>query len=339
MPPPRIDLSVIIPTRNENHHLPALLEQLRQQRGVTLEILVADGGSQDGTLATARAAGTRLVHAPTGRGAQMNAAARIATGEDLLFLHADSGLADPDLLHGALQAMRQARSRHGVRCAGHFPLRFVDRPPGHERIFRFFETKSALNRPGCCNGDQGLWLAGAYFLELGGFAEDLPFLEDQRLAPRIAATGHWLTLPGTLATSARRFRQEGVMERSLLNALILTALRADLLEFPRRAPAIYRDQERTGPLRLTPFFRLFRQLCQEGGNRATLRRWHAIGGFARQSFWQVMLPLDLLEWHDRMATRLDRCAGCFDLFWMGLSWLGFHLTWLWLVWRENRQKH
>ncbi|MBF0295179.1 MAG: TIGR04283 family arsenosugar biosynthesis glycosyltransferase [Magnetococcales bacterium] len=336
--PPRIDLSVIIPTRNENHHLPALLEQLGQQRQVTLEILVADGGSQDGTRTTALAAGARLIDAPAGRGVQMNAAARIATGEDLLFLHADSGLTDPYLLHGALQAMRQARLRHGVRCAGHFPLRFVDRPPGHERIFHFFETKSGLNRPGCFNGDQGLLLARAYFLELGGFAEDLPFLEDQRLSPRIAATGHWLTLPGTLATSARRFRQEGVMERMVLNALILIALRAELLEFLRRAPAIYRNQEQTGPQRISPFFRLFRELCREGGSRAALRRWLTIGRFARQSFWQLMLLLDLLAWHDRMAARINRCADCFDLFWMGLSWLGFHLTWLWLVRREKKQQ-
>lgn len=87
-------LSVIIPTLNEAATLPATLQRLQIEAERTdappLEMIVADGGSQDDTLAIAQAHGAKVITAQGGRWAQMNQGAAIATGEILLFLHADT---------------------------------------------------------------------------------------------------------------------------------------------------------------------------------------------------------------------------------------------------------
>jgi len=82
-------IGVVIPTLNEVEYLPDLLRDLHRVL-VPLDIVVADGGSADGTLAAAGTAGARAVAAPRGRAAQMNAGARAVAGRWLLFLHADS---------------------------------------------------------------------------------------------------------------------------------------------------------------------------------------------------------------------------------------------------------
>src|SRR5258708_7073741 len=117
------DLTVVIPTLNEATALPRLLAGLSRQEGIRLEVRVADGGSTDATVEAARVAGATVVTAPRGRGAQMNAAARDAQGEFLLFLHADSAVDSPTLLRDALGALQSAieTAGHG-RIAGHFPL-------------------------------------------------------------------------------------------------------------------------------------------------------------------------------------------------------------------------
>ena len=95
-------LSIVIPTLNEAKTLPLLAADLVAQREITLEVLVGDGGSSDATQSVVEAAGWRFVAAPRGRGAQMNAAARLARGDLLLFLHADSRLPDSLLLGRAV---------------------------------------------------------------------------------------------------------------------------------------------------------------------------------------------------------------------------------------------
>src|SRR5438445_8168390 len=84
----RFSLSAVIPTRNAARTLPANLAALRGA-GIVREVIVADGGSSDETAAHARAAGARVVVAPRGRGSQLAAGAAAATGDWLLFLHAD----------------------------------------------------------------------------------------------------------------------------------------------------------------------------------------------------------------------------------------------------------
>lgn len=124
-------LSVIVPTLNEEAALPELLAGLSRQRGIRLEVLVGDGGSTDGTEAIARNMGAHFVAATRGRGAQMNTAARLATGDYLFFLHADSRLDDPDLLAQALACLRWAEQEQPW-VAGHFRLRFSRSDARHD---------------------------------------------------------------------------------------------------------------------------------------------------------------------------------------------------------------
>lgn len=294
MPLPR--LSVIIPTVNEARTLPSLLDQLRAQRGVSLELLVADGNSSDDTAEIARRHGARVIPvARRGRGTQMNQAARHALGEVLLFLHADSGLPDAELLQNALARFDAARARSGERIAGHFSVHFVDPPFRPPRILAWFEAKSRLDRPECLFGDRGMLLSKRFFEALGGFSEERPFLEDVDLAARVAGNGLWITLPGQLETSARRFRKEGHVKRALLNGLILAAWHADFSPFLTATPALYRAQDATRPLRLLPFVRLIHQLDAHERPWIVWRRWYRMTRFMRRSLlWQTFYLVDLV---------------------------------------------
>ncbi|MBF0614140.1 MAG: glycosyltransferase [Magnetococcales bacterium] len=288
-------LSIIIPTCNEINTLPHLIAQLRQQIGVEPEIVIADGCSTDGTPEWARSEGIRVVACPQrGRGAQMNAGAHASTGSELLFLHADSGMPDITLLQQAMHCMQTYRLAGQKHCAGHFSIRFIDTAGTWHPLLRYLEKKSLLNRPECIHGDRGMWLSRSFFFELGGFRTDLPFLEDQQIAHRVAQQGQWTTLPGCLETSARRFRQEGTLKRTLLNAMILTAFQADFQEFLQQAPALYRTQEHTTNVQLIPFLRLVHQLDQAAGWQHAWHRWHRIGQSLCASFWQFFFMFDLL---------------------------------------------
>jgi len=286
-------LSVVIPTLNEAQALPALLADLGRQQGLALEILVGDGGSSDGTIEIATAAGARCIASARGRGAQMNAAARHVTGAHLLFLHADSRLDDPALLATALATLRQAE-RQQPRVAGHFRLRFLRSTGLSSLAYRYLEEKTGLNRPHTTNGDQGLLLSRAFFDRLGGFDDRLPFLEDQRLADKIRALGQWLTLPGVLATSARRFESEGFHRRYLLMGIMMGMYAIDELEFFSRAPGVYRVQEATGRLLLAPIFGLLWTLvARDWGVTGTIRTFYRLGQYLRQNAWQPFFFLDV----------------------------------------------
>lgn len=311
------ELSVVIPTLNEAAALPALLDQLARQEGMKCEVIVADGGSGDDTAAVARAAGARVVSAPRGRGAQMNAGARVATGAHLLFLHADSGLGSARQLREALDALKARVAVEGPRCAGHFALRFVRKRAGRDLFYRYLEEKTALNRPGTINGDQGLLLPAQYFRELGGFDERLPFLEDQRIAARIFESGRWHLLPGPLLTSARRFETEGAYRRYTAMSLIMGLHAAGADAFFARADEIYAPQDRAAPLRLGAQLARVRRVLAAAGWRGGLRILWRAGRYARQNSWQPFFWCDvarrrhlgpgrnpLLAFHDRVVGPL-----------------------------------
>lgn len=304
-----MSLSVVIPTLNETAALPRLLADLRAQTGLTLEIIVADGGSTDATREHAARLGAKLIRAPRGRGAQMNAGAAAATYDSLLFLHADTRLESPTLLADAQHALRVAGDD---RVAGHFPLRFARTQPGHEFLFRYAEGKTRSNRRYTINGDQGLLISRKYFSELGGYDTRLLFLEDQRFSTRIFATGRWLLLPGELVTSARRFESEGHAERYALMALMMGAYAVGLDEFFEQAPHAYRAQNETQKLNVEAFAALVRKLIRAKGwdGWRTLYRG---GRFVRENAWQLFYRRDLirndgrdsaLRFHDRWFASL-----------------------------------
>ena len=146
-----MSLSVIIPTLNEEHVLGSTLESvLRAAPGG--EIVVADGGSHDETLAVARGVpGVRTISAPRGRGPQMNAGAGAATGDVLLFLHADTHL-PPDA--GALVAAALEDSRV---VGGSFFLGFDSAHP----LLQLFSIASRLNVRWTTYGDQAFFFRRA----------------------------------------------------------------------------------------------------------------------------------------------------------------------------------
>lgn len=313
-------LSVCIPVLNEAAHLPRLLRLLKAQQDVALEIVVADGGSTDASLA-GLPAGVTAVTAPRGRGAQMNAAARAATGNTLLFLHADSQLPGPRLLATALAELDAARRRLGHdRVAGHFPLRFARRGFGHALAYRYLEEKTALSRPGTINGDQGLLLSRRFFESLGGFDTSLPFLEDQRIAARIQSAGAWITLPGALITSARRFEALGFARVYMFMAIIMTMLHAGGDEFVAAAPALYQRRLADGRLDMRAVFHAFRRMQRSRPLSRRLRLHFDAGRYARDNVWQLFFFLDvaarplpgprypLLRVYDRAFARLLRNA-------------------------------
>ena len=286
-------LSVIIPTLNEAESLPVLLRDLKKQEQISLEIIIGDGGSTDWTPAVAETFGARFVAGRRGRGAQMNAAAEQASGDYLLFLHADSSIDDPELLRTALNALISEQQRHeGI--AGHLRLSFQRTTPHNAMAYRYAEEKTAFNRVNTTNGDQGLLLPREFFHKLGGFDESLPFLEDQRIAEKIRTNGRWITLPGVLTTSARRFEKEGFHRRYILMSMMMGLHSIGEDEFFSRAPRLYQVQQDTGTLLLSPFFGLIRCLMRdEWGVAGTLRAFYLLGRYIRQNSWQMFFFLDV----------------------------------------------
>ncbi|MDA3921012.1 MAG: TIGR04283 family arsenosugar biosynthesis glycosyltransferase [Salinisphaera sp.] len=283
-------LSVIVPVIDESPALSVLLAQLRAQQDVALQIIVADGGSQDDSRDVAEQANALWVSTTPGRARQMNAGAVRATGTWLCFLHADSQFTRHDQLRRAVDCLSAVRRP----VAGHWPLRFERRDTAHGFFYRFMQAKTATGRCYTINGDQGVLIPAAYFRELGGYDERLQFLEDQRLAHRIAETGDWQLLPDRLTTSARRFEREGALARYLLMALLMAMYIADVSMFFERAPGVYARQRDTARLALMPYFRLLRALMRNCGFRSSAVVCWRIAGIAMRELWQCVFVLDVV---------------------------------------------
>ena len=298
-------LSVIIPALNEEACLPHLLADLNRQRGVSLEVIVADGGSSDRTIAVSRPFGPTIVNAPRGRANQLNAGFEAATGDNLLFLHADSRIEAPDLLKNALKYWLRAMTAADTDAvAGHFPLAFMRTSDKNAMSFRYMAGKTHFNRVNTTNGDQGFLLKRSYFISLGGFDATHHFLEDQKLAEKIRNNGTWITLPGRLLTSGRRFEVEGVHRRYILMTIIMAMYSTGLWGFFNRAQKIYANQDETGYLRLKPYFREgIDMLSEDLGRWGSIKGWLKIGRYIRQNSWQMFYFFDVLL---RNKERLGR---------------------------------
>ena len=191
-------ISVVIPTLNEAQNIRAALARLHHP--AFCEILVGDGGSDDGTVAQA-APVAKVLTAPRGRARQMNAAAAAASGDALLFLHADTllpstaadditaALADPQVVGGHFAA-RIEPDRGLLWLAG-----------------RMMSWRARLT--GIATGDQAIFARRKVFETLGGFP-DIPLMEDIAFSRRLKGAGRVAALRSCVVTSGRRWEQHGV---------------------------------------------------------------------------------------------------------------------------------
>lgn len=193
-------VSIIVPMLNEIEQLPDLFEQLRfwQDRGC--EVIIVDGGSQDGSAAAATHAGFRVIEAEPGRGRQMNAGARAACGDALLFLHADTRLPD-DADRAVTHALTQGQ------IWGRFDLRIEGRPLMLKLVSAMVNLRSRYS--GIATGDQAIFVRRAIFAALGGFVEQ-PLMEDIELSGRLKALAPPACLSARVTTSGRRWETRGV---------------------------------------------------------------------------------------------------------------------------------
>jgi rSAM/selenodomain-associated transferase 2 len=289
-----LELSVIIPTLNEEAEISRLLEELDQQIGVSFESIVVDGGSSDQTIEFASRGGARCLDSESGRGKQMNLGAKYARAPILLFLHADSSLLEKNILKNAISSFREkSQELQSLQIAGHFSLEFNTESRRKSRAYRYYEEKTRLNRCNTTNGDQGFLLSKEYFLDVGPFDEDLPFLEDQKLAENIRRDGTWFTIPAKLKTSARRFEKEGMARRMILSAIVMGLHESNFSAFFREAPALYRHQHNSDKLMLSPFCRCIHRLLRSEGIIGAGKRWLAVGRYVRENAWQIAFPIDV----------------------------------------------
>ncbi len=198
--------SIIMPVLNEELVLEAQLSRLTGQcTQYDYELIVIDGGSSDRTLAIAQRYG-RVMTAPRGRAAQMNAGAAVATGDVLIFLHADTMLPDD-----AYSAIEKAFS-NPVVVGGAFRLCFNCQRWPYRLVSFSVNIRSRLRK--IFTGDQAYFIRTTSFRQVGGYP-DQPLMEDLEIITRLRKTGQLVLLPQYVTTSARRHEKIGLM-RSVL---------------------------------------------------------------------------------------------------------------------------
>ena len=204
-------IAIVMPCLNEveavRSSLPLALEHARGHGG---EVVVSDGGSEDGTAEVARQLGARVVVGPPGRGQQLNLGAAATEARILLFLHADTRLPE-----AAVEEICQAVA-HGAD-GGAFQVRFDD-PRATMRLgAQLINLRTRWTRTPL--GDQGQFVTRDAFDRLQGF-RDWPILEDLDFARRLNRTGKLTVIQSKVTTGARRFNQRGVVRTIATNWLI-----------------------------------------------------------------------------------------------------------------------
>jgi rSAM/selenodomain-associated transferase 2 len=198
-------LTIVIPVLNEAAIIVAALQGLAPLRARGAEVIVADGGSHDGTANLAAPLADRVITVRRGRGAPLNAGAALGCGDALLFLHADTALPDDaDRLIAAALA-RRAWGRFDLRIAGRHPFLAV--------IARMINWRSRVT--GVATGDQAIFVRRDAFLQVGGFP-DLPLMEDIALSRRLKRLCRPSCIAAPVVTSGRRWEANGVVRTVVL---------------------------------------------------------------------------------------------------------------------------
>jgi len=195
-------ISIIIPVKNEAPQLPVLLNFLNTVSGKEhiAEIIVSDGNSTDETVSIANFYGAKVVVSEqAGRGRQMNAGAKTATGNILYFLHADS-IPPTGFVEDILDKINAGH------VAGCYRLRFDD----DHWFLKANAWFTRFNVNAIRFGDQSLFVTKTVFETIGGFREDLIIMEDQEIIHRIRAQGRFAVIEDYVTTSARKYKVNGI---------------------------------------------------------------------------------------------------------------------------------
>lgn len=196
-----------MPTLDEASGIAAALARLAPlcERGA--EVIVADGGSADATAAIARPLANRVTIAPRGRASQMNAGAALASGDVLLFLHADTILPDQadSLIAVMLADPRYRWGRFDVRIDGRHPLLPL--------VAAMMNLRSQIT--GVCTGDQAIFVRRQTFVEIDGYP-DIPLMEDIALSKKLNRRSAPACISTRVTTSGRRWEKNGVLRTILL---------------------------------------------------------------------------------------------------------------------------
>ena len=225
-------ISIIIPTLDEAGTISAILRTLASARRRGTEIIVVDGGSTDDTPAMARPLADRVLHASRVRASQLNADAAVASGDLLLFLHADSQ--PPEEADTAvLEAIGDRR-----HAWGRFDVSIASKRPTLRLVARMMNLRSRAT--GIATGDQGIFATRTLFEQVGRFPQQ-PLMEDIAFCQRARRISPPVNLRQRIVTSARRWERHGVVRTILLMWRLRLAyyLGAD----PRRLSTRY-DQAR-----------------------------------------------------------------------------------------------
>jgi rSAM/selenodomain-associated transferase 2 len=200
-------LSIIMPVLDEGEGIAGALDALAELRGLGVEVIVVDGGSHDATVQRARLRADQVLTAPRGRASQMNTGAAKATGDVLLFLHADTRL-PPEAERLVLDGL--ARSGRGW---GRFDVTIEGRHPMLKVVAVTMNLRSRIT---CiATGDQAIFVKRDLFQTAGGFPE-IPLMEDIALSKRLKRLGRPLCLRERAVTSGRRWETHGVFRTIFL---------------------------------------------------------------------------------------------------------------------------
>ena len=207
-------LTVVVPTLNEAERIVACMQGLRTLRKGGAELIVADGGSTDTTVVLAKPWADRVIVGPRGRAKQMNHGASVASGDVLLFLHADTHL-PPD----AAAALDTALADVQVSW-GRFDVQIDGAPPLLRLVAALMNLRS--RHSGIATGDQAIFVRRDAFQRVGGFP-DQPLMEDIELSKRLRKIARPACLRQRVTTSGRRWEQRGVL-RTIVLMWLLRAL-------------------------------------------------------------------------------------------------------------------
>ena len=197
--PAPMRVSIIIPALNEERSIAATVTAVKALQ--PYELIVVDGGSTDDTCKTCQRLGVTALLSPPGRGTQMNHGARQATGDVLLFLHADTrlpGSALEDII-GALRKPHCIGGRFDVELDGaHWMFRVIG---------AMINLRSRISK--VATGDQAIFVRRDIFAELGGYP-NMALMEDVAFSRALKRRGPVVCLGSRVVTSARRWEAEGI---------------------------------------------------------------------------------------------------------------------------------